>query len=133
MKLLLFMLAICAVNTSPCMAQNRKDKIFYNFPDNVFLEIELGIRTIDTSEAVVIEISESDTFFTINIINCRILPDEMRNWVQLSNRVIYSGGKEYPVFFSIDLNFVNGSYDIVGGYIIVFSKDGKVLVSKRQQ
>jgi hypothetical protein len=113
------------------MAQN--NKIVYTFSDNVLLEIEKGIRTIDSSKAVFVEITESDSSFTFNIIKSSILPDEMRNWVQLSNRVFYCEGMEIIVFFSIDLNFVFGASDVAGGYIIVVSKEGKVFVSMKQQ
>jgi hypothetical protein len=128
------LIILLTINLAQCMAQNDSHKIYYKLSDKAKIELEKGIKIIDISLSVFIEISDSDSTIQLRVLNESLLPDSMKNWVKKSNRVIKYNGKEIPIYFATEICFISEeAVDIIGGYLVVIDKEGKFLYSKKQQ
>lgn len=129
--LLLVITSGCASAQSPC------PQIVYELPDEVQAAIEKGVafteRGADNFISVSEHFAENDRGITesgiMYVIRGRsIYPDDMREWVESSNRVIRCGEYEIPIYFEIEyLMVATWTMDFFGGYVVIADREGKVI------
>ena len=119
--LLLVITSGCASAQSPC------PQIVYELPDEVQAAIEKGVAFTERGADNFISVGEEDGGIMYVIRGRSIYPDDMREWVESSNRVIRCGEYEISLYFEIEyLMVTTWTMDFFGGYVVLADKEGKV-------